>query len=226
MRRQPSVWQSGSWYGLLAAMWFLLAGGSVALAQSPTGPCASAAARAFDFWIGEWEIAQQILRPDGTWIDLPARTSVTATLDGCALVEHWHGEVLFFWEGMKTPEAMSGLSVRAYDPTSSKWYVHWMDTRSPRFGEPYVGTFAKGIGVFFQRITTPDGTRLGRITFSDIAADSVRWALAVSTDEGGTWRTLWTMRMRRSIPGPDVSDSGRPQSRAVAFDSSKRLAGG
>ena len=69
MRRQPSVWQSGSWYGLLAAMWFLLAGGSVALAQSPTGPCASAAARAFDFWIGEWEIAQQILRPDGTWID-------------------------------------------------------------------------------------------------------------------------------------------------------------
>ena len=164
----------------------------------PTTTCSGSEARAFDFWIGEWDITQKILRQDGSWLELPAGTSVTASLDGCALIEHWQGEVLFFWEGMKQPEPMKGLSVRAYDSESGTWNIHWMDTRAPRFGSPYVGTFKGGRGEFFREWETPQGPRVGRITFSEIRKDTVNWALAISTDERRTWQTIWTMAMRRS----------------------------
>lgn len=164
----------------------------------PPSRCASPEARGFDFWIGDWEIRQKILRPDGSWIELPARTSVRPALDGCALVEEWTGEVLFFWEGMTKQEAMKGFSVRTYDSRTGQWSIHWMDTRSPHFGSPYVGMLRDGRGEFFREWETPQGRRVGRITFFAIRADSVQWALAVSSDGRRTWQTLWTMAMSRA----------------------------
>lgn len=170
---------------------------SQASVAQPLQTCTSSEARAFDFWIGEWSIQQKILRQDGEWLSLEAKTSVSPILDGCALIEHWEGAVQFFWEGMQAPEPMKGLSVRAYDPQTGQWSIHWMDTRTPSFGSPYVGRFEKGRGEFFREWETPQGKRKGRITFSDIKPDSVDWELAVSTDEGESWSTLWTMKMHR-----------------------------
>jgi len=158
----------------------------------------SSAAHAFDLWIGNWRIQQKFLRQDGTWLELPAKTSVSPALDGRALVEHWQGEVQFFWEGMESVEQMQGLSVRSYDPKTEKWYIHWMDSRTPRFNTPYVGNFVTGRGEFFREWETPQGKRIGRITFSDITTDSVHWELAVSSDDGHTWRAIWVMNMDRA----------------------------
>jgi len=155
----------------------------------------------FDFWIGDWIIRQKILRQDGTWLELDAKTSVSPALDGFALVEHWEGEVQFFWEGMQSVEPMKGLSVRSYDVQSGKWIIHWMDTRTPHFGASYTGNFSKGKGEFFREWETPQGKRMGRITFSDITPDSVYWELAISGDEGQTWSTIWMMDMSRGDTG-------------------------
>lgn len=168
-----------------------------ALAQSP-GTCDAPEARAFDFWVGDWDISQRILRQDGTWLEAPAKTSVAPALDECALVEHWEGKVQFFWEGMRAPEAMKGLSVRAWDPRAKEWSIYWMDTRSRRFDTPYVGHFADGRGEFFREWEGPDGPRVGRISFADITPDAVNWSLAISSDGRRTWTTLWTMAMRRA----------------------------
>ena len=168
----------------------------------PSAPCTQPAARAFDFWIGDWDVRQQILRQDGTWLAVPARTSVAPTLDGCALIERWEGRVAFFWEGMDEPAPMKGLSVRAFDPRAGKWFIHWMDTRSPRFGTPYAGNVVNGHGEFFREIETPAGPRVGRITFSALSADAVDWALAISNDGRETWQTLWTMNMQRVSSAP------------------------
>lgn len=187
------------------ALWVLVIASSVASpAAAQARDCADRAVRDFDFWIGDWHIDQSILRQDGTWLELPAQTSVTATLNGCALIERWEGEVMFFWEGMNESETLSGLSVRAYDPTTGQWYIHWMDTRAPRFDQPYVGRFVNGQGVFFRRWETPEGNRVGRVTFDDITANSVRWALAISSDDGRSWQTIWTMRMWRRERVPEV----------------------
>jgi hypothetical protein len=161
-------------------------------------PCGEAPARAFAFWVGDWNIRQQILREDGTYLELPAKTSVTVALDGCALIEHWEGEVQFFWEGMQKPESMKAISVRAYEPQTRKWYIHSMDTRSRRFDTPYVGDFADSRGEFYREWSTPAGTQIGRIVFSNVSADSLHWSLAVSSDGRQSWTTLWIMEMRRA----------------------------
>ena len=174
--------------------------GVVALSSSTpkVERCTSPEARAFDFWIGDWDIQQRILRQDGTWLELDAKTSVELALDGCALVEHWEGTVQFFWDGMQAPGPMKGLSVRSYDTQTGKWHIHWMDSRTPNFGSPYVGGFHEGEGEFFREWETPQGRRMGRITFSDITPHSVHWDLAISSDEGQSWTTLWIMEMHRT----------------------------
>jgi hypothetical protein len=164
-------------------------------AQTPA--CTSPGARDFDFWLGDWHVEQRMATRDGSWLHLPATTRVTRALNGCALIEEWQGEVQFFWEGMTAPQRMHGLSVRAFDPTSGTWRIHWMDTRSPLFAEPYVGRFAGDRGEFVRELVTPQGPRRGRILFLKQAAGQVRWELATSADSGRTWTTLWTMQMRR-----------------------------
>lgn len=175
---------------LSSTTWSSSAQGSVRCGEPP--------ARAFDFWVGDWNIRQQMLREDGTYLELPAKTSVSVALDGCALVEYWEGEVQFFWEGMEKPEMMKAISVRAYEPRTKKWHLHWMDTRSRYFDTPYVGDFADSRGEFYREWTTPEGTRVGRITFSNISRDSVSWSLAVSSDGRQSWTPMWMMEMRRA----------------------------
>lgn len=160
--------------------------------------CTGTGAGEFEFWIGNWDIQQRILQRDGSWLELPARTSVSKALDGCALIEHWQGEVLFFWQGMQKAEPMKGLSIRSRDPKSGNWQIFWMDTRAPLFGNPYIGQFTDGRGEFFREWGAPDGPRKGRITFTDITENTVRWELAVSTDSGRTFNSIWTMTMRRA----------------------------
>ena len=174
-----------------------LALGQAAVERASQPACPAAEARQFDFWLGDWAITQRILRADGSYLELPASTSVSLALDGCALVERWVGQVEFFWEGMRAPEPMQGLSVRAFDPVAGVWRIHWMDTRTPVFGDPYVGVFSNGRGEFFRDWTTPQGERRGRITFEQPSDSTVHWALAISANGGTSWQTIWEMAMRR-----------------------------
>jgi len=164
--------------------------------EAPAG-CRNPAARAFDFWVGDWDIHQHVLQADGSWREFPAVTSVRADLDGCAIVEHWEGEVLFFWNGMQEPAIIKGLSVRSYDPGSGTWSIYWMDTLSPHFGAPYTGTIKDGRGTFQRAWDTPEGHRNGRIAFEAAGQDAVDWTLAISSDEGRTWSDIWKMAMHR-----------------------------
>jgi hypothetical protein len=155
-------------------------------------------ARAFDFWVGRWDIHQRILTPDGGWLEYPASTSVSRALGGLALVERWQGMVQFFWEGMVEPERMLGLSVRTYVTKRDAWSIYWMDSRNPVFGAPYVGRFQDGVGRFYRTWRADDGQRHGRIRFSDITANSVCWDLAVSSNPSDDWSEIWKMDMARS----------------------------
>ena len=39
-----------------------------------------------------------------------------------------------------------------------------------------------------------------RFVWSHISADSARWEQAISSDDGETWNTNWTMEFERSVP--------------------------
>ncbi len=156
-----------------------------------TGP------HAFDFWIGDWNISQNILQKDGSYIETKAMTSVSTILDGQALIEHRKGDVKFFRSGMKDVEPMKGFSLRYYDLDTKLWNIRWMDTFTKKLGEAYTGNFKEGKGEFFLERETKRGKSLNRITFSNIKRNSVDWDLAVSNDNGKTWNKIWIMHMTR-----------------------------
>jgi hypothetical protein len=56
---------------------------------------------------------------------------------------------------MTTPQPLDGPSARAYDRSSGRWMIHWLDSRTPAFGDPYAGTFVNGRGDFYRTWTTP-----------------------------------------------------------------------
>ncbi len=168
------------------------------LASATTSPeCSGQEYHQFDFWIGQWDIKQKILKADGKWFEANASTNVSPVLGDCALMEEWQGDVFFFWEGMEKPEPLKGFSVRAYDSKTKQWTISWMDTRHLRFTE-FVGSFHDGRGEFFRKRPNGKGNEtITRVTFSEITPASVLWELAISTDAGQTWKPLWIMQMTR-----------------------------
>jgi hypothetical protein len=178
---------------------FLILWPAVTFALVPTDSinCNLPEAHQFDFWIGNWDIQQKIIQKDGTWINLKASTSVIPILGGCALEEHWEGDIKYFWEGMEKPKPVKGFSLRYFQPSSGKWYIRWMDTKDMNLGEPFTGNFSAGKGEFFSERETKRGKQISRITFSDIKENFVHWDLAVSNDKGKTWNTIWIMEMKR-----------------------------
>lgn len=159
--------------------------------------CQNPGQRQFDFWLGRWDITQHIRGADGSSVTLPATTQVKLAAGGCAVVEHWNGQVQFPWAGMTAPEHIHGFSVRYFNLEEGRWHIRWMDSRMPAFNKPFVGEFKGDTGDFFLTRTTPDGDQRSRIRFKQVDPDYVRWELAIE-DQEGNWTTFWVMEMQRA----------------------------
>lgn len=161
------------------------------------GQCDGPEYAGFDFWLGEWKIDQQFLDPaEGSWTELPARTSVRKILKGCALLERWNGEVVYPWAGMKEPTPLEGVSVRYWVPEAEQWKIQWMDSMRPSIGSGMVGTIANGYGEF-EPEAKPENGRWSKIVFEKQDDDHVYWHLDHTPDGGESWVTIWKMLMTR-----------------------------
>jgi hypothetical protein len=82
---------------------------AVAAAPATAAPCETPAHRAFDFWIGEW----QIRRPDGK---IAGINRIEREYDGCVLHERY-----------TTDRGYKGESLNVYDATRKVWHQTWVD---------------------------------------------------------------------------------------------------
>lgn len=171
-------------------------------ATRPATPvCRDPGARAFDFWIGEWDVLNRNRPPDGTGFYETGRATarVYPVVGGCGIVEHWRGEAI--------SRFIVGFSLRAYDPADDRWtlVLLWPTNGRPSFGE-LRGGFRHGRGEFsFQRILPAGDTVTNRFTFSDITPNSLRWEDGISRDGGRSWTGNWIMEFTRRDP---VADPG------------------
>lgn len=63
---------------------------------------------------------------------------------------------------------------------------------------PLIGTFAEGIGTFFQVIETPDGHPLQvRFIWDELTGTTARWQQAFSFDGRVHWETNWVMQFTK-----------------------------
>jgi len=153
---------------LLISLVLLAAPTTAAWAQAT--PCTTEAHRAFDFWIGRWEVRG----PAGV---LAGHNTIEGTLNGCVLHEHY-----------TTPTGYEGESYNVYDATRQLWHQTWVDnggmllTLEGRFdGERVV---LEG-----HTLDLAGAATLQRITWASVDgdADRVRQLWEASTDGGITW---------------------------------------
>jgi hypothetical protein len=151
---------------LLGAM--TLAGFSTpAPAQAPPPPCASAEHRAFDFWLGEWNVHSAGGKLAGT-------NSIKREIGGCVLHERY-----------ATGRGYSGESFNAYDAPRQTWHQTWVDSDGLLL--LLEGGIRDGKMVLEGQTTAADGTvTRHRITWTPNPDGSVRQLWESTTPDGAS----------------------------------------
>ncbi len=161
-----------------------LAQDAPAASAAPPRPCASAEHRAFDFWIGEWDVTQN---------GQPAGVNQIEAIDGgCALLERWTSARGNF----------TGHSLNSFSRADGQWHQTWVDSGGTRLElsggrEAGIGG-APGEGPMILQGEAPDGQgvlRANRITWTPNADGSVRQHWEVHDGEG--WNTVFDGEYRR-----------------------------
>jgi hypothetical protein len=175
MRKLAAVRRLGRSFGGLA-----LASALLGVPPAMAGPCDSAEHRAFDFWLGEW----QVYTPDGK---LAGTNVIAREYDGCVLHERY-----------TTARKYSGESLNIYDAQRRVWHQTWVDTTGTLLlleGGPRDGSM-----VLEGRTLAEDGkTLVHRISWTPSPDGSVRQHWETRKDDG-PWTTAFDGHYRRKAP--------------------------
>lgn len=156
---------------------------STALAQNQPAPptCDAPEHRAFDFWIGEWDVYQAGADT------LVGRSSIRSEDRGCVITE--------YFTSLGAP--YSGHSLNLYDRVTGHWEQFWVDS---------TGEVTRFVGDAFEggmRLTDPANITARsptpvhtRMTFTNNPDGSVRQHGEVSAD-GAAWETRYDLIYRR-----------------------------
>ncbi len=157
----------------------------VARAYARNYPCdADPRFRAFDFWIGTWDVMANGVRV-GT-------NTITRELEGCALYERWRAH----------PASGSyGHSVNRFDPGSGKWRQQWIDANGNQ--TDYEGTVTADGLRFTGVVVTPAGpSRRSEMTFTRQPDGSVRQFIRTSPLDREEWTVGFDALYVRRPPSP------------------------
>ncbi len=142
-------------------------------------PCLySAAARQFDFWVGEWDVLNLQNQKAGSSV-------IQQVAEGCGILENWTDRF-----------GSTGKSLNFYDSVSHKWNQYWI---GPMGGATrYAGGYSDGAMRFEAEPANANGANtLRRLTFFNIDANTVRQFSEQSTDGGKTWTVIYDFKYVR-----------------------------
>lgn len=153
---------------------------SLAAVSAPgvsAAPCDTPAHRAFDFWLGTWEVRT----PDGK---LAGVNRIEREYGGCVIHERY-----------TTERGYSGESLNTFDASRNVWHQTWVDSSGTLL---LLEGGLRGEAMVLEGQTTgKEGRRVQhRITWSANADGSVRqfWE---SLDASGKWTTTFDGRYTR-----------------------------
>ncbi|WP_422060970.1 hypothetical protein [Sphingopyxis sp.] len=145
---------------------------------SPPAPlvqsaCTTPDYRAFDFWVGEWDVY-----PNGSTTQV-ATSSIEAMFAGCAIRETW-----------KPLKGGGGGSFSHYDGERRYWRQAWVDSSGARVdfdGGPVAGKMV--LTGHWANVVAKGQDGLIRMTYSKQPDGSVRQFGEQSVDQGLSWTT-------------------------------------
>jgi Protein of unknown function (DUF1579) len=148
----------------------------------------------FDFLVGSWRVLHRRLRDRlagcDDWEEFDGTCTMRPLLGGFGNVDD---------NLMNLPAGpYRGVGLRAFDPTTRRWAIWWLDSRHPHtIDVPVVGGFEGGVGSFYADETFNGQPIRVRFRWSEIHTGSPLWEQAFSPDGGSTWEVNWTMRFVR-----------------------------
>ncbi|WP_371823598.1 hypothetical protein [Myxococcus sp. CA056] len=150
-------------------------------------------ARAFDFWVGRWDIHNRRLRErlkgSTEWIEFKATSVARPLLGGMGIEDEYRTD---YWSGF------IGSAFQFFNPETKQWSIYWVDNRRGALEPPVVGSFTDDVGIF-EGVDTFEGQPIRvRYTWSRVTTAKPRWEQAFSSDGGNTWETNWVMDFSRA----------------------------
>lgn len=145
-----------------------------AAAQAPPDACGSLEHRAFDFWVGSWEVRA----PDGRVV---GHNTIQSRMGGCVLHERY-----------TTPRGYEGESLNIYDASRGVWHQTWTDNGGLLL-RLEGGLSGEAMVMEGATVDSAGSVTLQRISWSvvDGDPDRVRQHWESSTDGGQSWTTAF-----------------------------------
>jgi hypothetical protein len=143
-------------------------------ARAAFEPCVrDANARRFDFWVGEWSVRSAYGQPVG-------ESSIQRVSGGCAILENWTGGT-----------GVVGKSLNFYNTDIGQWQQYWVGQQGDQV--QFTTSEWHGPTLTFHAVTTQrgGGRVQNRLSFTPVAADTVRQFSETSSDGGKTWTTQY-----------------------------------
>jgi len=143
----------------------------LATSLAGAGPCDGPDHRAFDFWVGEWDVYGKNGKLAGT-------NTITREYNSCVIHEHY-----------STPRGYSGESFNMYDAGRKIWHQTWVDSTGTLL--LLDGGVQDGKMVLEGSAVAKNGKPIKhRITFTPNPDGTVRqfWQ---SAGEDGDWKTAF-----------------------------------
>lgn len=163
----------------------ILIGCAHAQRQTPAAPpptCDAPAHRAFDFWLGEWDVYVSGAET------LAGRSTIAREDAGCVITEHWRSQRAQY----------SGRSLNIYERISGHWEQFWVDSTGD-ITHFVGGPFERGMRLVAEDDVGPNNAApvFNRMTFTPNPDGSVRQHGEQSVDRGATWTTTYDFTYRR-----------------------------
>jgi hypothetical protein len=173
---------------------------SLAAPASPQQPsCSADVHRAFDFWLGEWEVRTA----DGV---LVGHNQISRLAGACGITESWNGR-----------GGSVGKSVNMFDPADGQWHQLWVDNG----GRVLRLAGAAEDGSMRMTGRGNDTSRLHEVTWNRLGDGRVEQVWRISSDEGESWSTAfegyYTRLATPELTGGKLPACDTPQGGAFDF---------
>jgi hypothetical protein len=152
--------------------------------QHNATPCDDAEFKQFDFWLGDWDVAQA---SDGAHA---GTSTISKEMNGCVVWENW----------TTTGGPYFGKSYNTWNSNLKRWEQYWVDTSGG------VMFFHGGLKEDVMDYWTDDvpqaagGTLLRHLQFFNLGSDKVRQFSQGSSDGGKTWHIEYDLIYTRAQP--------------------------
>ncbi len=156
----------------IALLLCLGSGAAMPQASAPKSACGAPEFHQFDFWIGDWDVADPNGKPVG-------RNRIAAVQKGCALTEQWEGR-----------GGVTGTSLNTWDAERKRWRQTWIDSTGGLL--LLEGEFVDGKMVLSGSANDASGKPARqRITWQKLADGRVRQTWESSAEGSATWTTVF-----------------------------------